>query len=327
MIFCMRRDYRRCLAAAVLLLLGAVGDSARADAPSIEITDFYFYPAAQQKAVAQSDFNWPEDGEINAVLEFETAGYARSAKVELFLVIFDAERDDEDHERVFAKTKGKYNLKAGPQRIVFDRVLDVKSVFGERHFTAKVEAALKGAATAREETEISIYGPDPPDVDILDLELYSSAGGRGDERFAPGAAFTFEATIEIGANESKVAPQVLIYAAMEEDSYLIDPELEYQPYSEHWDVTVTPQYDGEFRLRARGSLPSYFAEPYEVHHPFRVYLYVNFGSGYKTSDYARGEVYDPRPGDNRSNDDLAARTILLSRGYTWDIKRIRPALP
>lgn len=304
-----------------LLLLLLPGAGARADAPAVEITDFSFFAAADKSAQARSDYSWPDDTAISAAVELETSGYSKSSKVELFLVVFD------EKDQVFAKTKGRYDLKAGPQRIVFDSVLNTRGIFGERSFRAKVEASMKGAATAREETELTLNGPDPPDVDIVDLELYNGAAGRDNTTFYPGSQFALEATIDVGKNESQVEPQVMVYAAMEEDAYLIDPELEYQPLYDHWDITKLPACDGEFRLRARGSLPNYFAEPYEVHHPFRVYVYVNFGGGIKTSDYARAELTDPRPGDNRVSNELSDRSILLQRAYTWEFKRLHPALP
>ena len=304
------------------LLAAAALQAAPAKAVDRHITvrDFYIYPA-DSNFNKLAGFSWPEVKELNALVRLDVGGYRGEEKIDLFMVVFDEEGE------VLSKHRGKHFLPAGEHELLFERFISTGDVFGDREFTVKLEAALKGCQPEQAETSFDMTGPDPPDVDILYLDIYNVQGGRRDKIFAPGDEFMVEAEFEIERNESSVAPRLMLYGAMEEDAYLIDPELEYQPYETQWDALQGEYRAGVYRLTASGRLPYYFAEPYATRHPFRLYLVVDFGREARTVDYARGVLDDYYSGEQRGNEDVAQRLIELNRSYTWELKRLRGARP
>lgn len=308
---CLTLGLALALSLSVLLLCGA------AQKPSVKVQDFYFSPAGET-SLPRSEYAWPEDSAIDAVAVVETEGYSGELRLDLYLVIFD------EDEAVVAKQRSKHSLKAGTYTLTFPAALDAARSFGSRRLTAKVEAALKGGGSDMAQAGLSLSGPDAPEVDFIDLRLYNPARGRDSDDFAPGELFVFEALFEISGNPGGAVPSVLVYAMLEEDGYQLDPELDYQPYDNHWDIAQPASPAGQFRLRAAGRLPRFFAEPWEHRHPLRVYIYVNFSPEASSHDYTRAEVFDAYPGENRRNDDLAQRLVELDRAYKWELRRLRP---
>jgi hypothetical protein len=301
-----------------LLLTGALLAGA-AEKPAVKLTGFHFSPTGRS-GESRGGYVWPDDAAIDAVAVVETSGYEGELKLDLYVVVFD------EKDQVFAKVRSKYSLKAGTHTLSFPAILDAAKVFGSRDFTATVEAGLKGGGSDSAKVEISISGPDPPEVEIVDIHIYNPARGKDSQDFVPGDTFVVEAVYDIRDNPGDVCPEVMLYAAMEEDSFQIDPELEYQPYTEQWDILKPGQAAGEFLLRAAGRMPRYFAEPWEHRHAMRVYVCVNFASGGKMLDYARCEVFDAYPGEARRNEDLSQRLVEMDRAYKWEVRRVRPPI-
>jgi len=307
-----------------LLALGALGvapGAAFAVDRHLEISAFYVYPAESPEFNKIAGFAWPDVKELNALVRVDVGGYSGEELVNLFLVVFD------EDDKVLAKLKGKHILPAGEHELLFERFTSTEQFFGDRRFQAKVEASLKGAQPAQAETTFDISGPDPPDVDIYYIDIFNPQGAQHYQQFMPGDEFSVEAEFEIARNESSISPKIILYGAMEEDSYQIDPELDYQPYETQWDTLEGDEHGGIYRLRASGRLPYYFAEPYDYRHPFRIYLIVDFGSGARTLDYKRAELIDYNAGEQRSTDDVANRLIELNRSYTWEVQRVRGDRP
>lgn len=308
------------LALPLLPLLALTLLCSAAQKPGLELSDFYFSPAGQS-GTRQTDYAYPADGAIDGVAILQADGFSGELKLDLYLVVFDSD------EQVVAKQRLKESVKAGSYTFVFPAILDARQSFGERSLSGKLQAALKGGGTDSAECSLSLSGPDPPEVDFLDLQLYNPAYGKDSTDFGPGDIFVFEALFDIRNNPGQVAPRVMVYAMTEEDSFQVDPELEYQPYDLQWDVLQCGQAAGEFRLRAAGRMPRFYAEPWEHRHPVRVYILVNFPGAKARSDYTRAEVFDAYPGENRRSDDLQQRLVELDRAYKWELRRVKPEPP
>lgn len=295
--------------------------AAQAADRSIEISDFYVYPDDNHNFNKLGGYTWPDVTELNALVEVKLAGFRSEQKLDVFLVVYD------EDEQVLFKKKAKHYLPVGEHDIVFARFIDTAEFFGKRSFEMEVEVSMKGVKPQKAHTGFSLEGPDEPDVDILELELYPLEGGRFDTRFRPGGGFVFEAQIEIEDNESEVVPTITVYCTMEEDSFMIGPDFEYQEYYEQWDSRGGFSGNGLFRLKASGFLPYFFEETWQYEHPFRVYLTVDYGFGVETQDYARATIYDLDSGDHRYAEDVADRLIRLDRANGWIIRRIRGGKP
>jgi hypothetical protein len=164
-------------------------------------------------------------------------------------------------------------------------------------------------------------------VDILEMEIYNADPAARASYLRPGGEFAVEALIEIEDNESNIAPDIIVFAMMEEDAHLIDPELSYQPYERHWASRPLDDGEGVFSLRVFGHLPYFFYEPYTFSHDFRVYLIVDFGPGNVTTDYARSELWDYDSGDHRYSEELLDRLIEIDRSHMWQVRRLRGGKP
>lgn len=288
---------------------------------TLEVTGFYVYPDGETQQNSVAAFGWPDNKSLSVMVQVKLAGFSGKEKLDLFLVLFD------DEDRIVKKNKGRHSLPAGAHDIAFTDFLDVGARFGAQDYRLELEAALKGAAPVRESLSFSLTGPDAPQADIVELNMFNPKWGPGGKLYAPGEQFQFEATVEIEHNDSSVTPRVVVYGAMEEDSFDIDPEYESQLYTNQWDAVALPARDGEFRIVARGRLPYFFANPWDNRHAFRVYAIVDFGPGARTLDYERAELSDPDPGERRRTDDITARLIELDRGYLWEVRRLRGATP
>lgn len=311
---------------AVIIAVGlALGVSAaRAQAFSLEITDLDVYPDNSPNFNKLGGFSWPDVKELNALVRVNLDGFNGEQRVDLFLALQDG--DDPD-EPVISKRKLKFYLPAGQHDCVFPRFISTGDYFGERSFKLTVEASMKGVKPVYDEMSFSLTGPDAPKVDIISVDIINPAPGGSAAYFSPGDEFDVDALIEIEDNESSIPPTIILFAMMEEDVNLIDPELSYQPYDKHWASRPLDDTEGVFEIRAGGHLPYFFNNAYDFSHKFRVYAIVDFGPGEVTSDYARSELWDYNAGEERYSEDVADRLIELDRAHLWSVSRRRGGRP
>ena len=305
-----------------LLLLGlAAGPlQARAADRTISIRQVSVYPEDSPGFNKLGGFTWPDVKSLSVLVKLETGGFTGEQKFELFLVLFDEDND------VVQKTREKYFLPAGKHDIVFPNFISTAQVFGPRSFSLKAEAALEGAQPAKAGVPLVIEGPEPPRIELLELEIYSPTLGNSTSNFGPGDEFAFSALIEVGKNESSIKPRLRIYSQVEEEeSYEIDPDESFQQYSQHWDEIALPSTDGVFEVTAVGRLPYFFSRPWDFTHSFRVWAMVGFGDRHWKSDYARARLTDQGYGEARQSDKVEDRLIELSRGYQWQVRHLRRA--
>jgi len=297
------------------LLALIIPGAGRAADRNAELLGFYVQPATLDYNKLQG-FAWPDVKEMDAVVRVRLAGIKREEKVTVFLVLFD--EDDE----VFKKEKQKVWLPEGEHDIVFPDLISTGSVLGDRDFRAEIEVSMPGSLVLRDELDFSITGPDPPDVSILEMELYNPEENRGYSQFSPGDEFVLNALIEIQDNETEIEPSIVLYAAMEADVFELNPELDYQPYDEPWESRQFQVDEGTYRLTAGGHLPYFFTDPYRGDHEFRIWLIVDFGPGAETEDYLLEELQDYSAGEHRASDDMHDKLIEIAPGYTWELRRV-----
>jgi len=311
---------------AVIIAVGlALGTGlAQAQTFSLAITDLDVYPDNSPNFNKLGGFSWPDVKELNALVRVELDGFRGEQRVDIFLAVQDS--DDPD-EPVISKHKLKFYLPAGEHDCVFPQFISTGDYFGERNFMLTVEASMKGVKPVYDELGFSLTGPDAPNVDIISVDISNPAPAGDAGYFSPGDEFEVNALIEVEDNDSYIEPTIILFAMMEEDAHLIDPELNYQPYDAHWSSRPLGDTEGVFEIRARGHLPYFFYDAYNFSHDFRVYVIVDFGPGEVTSDYARSELWDYDAGEERYSDDLVDRLIELNRSHLWSMRRLRGGRP
>ncbi|MBN2083366.1 hypothetical protein JW859_14310 [bacterium] len=312
----------RWLTLVAVLLFCLPGLPAQAQDRHLAITEFYFYPAEAPRFNKLKGYAWPEVKQLNALVRAELSGFDGEERVNVFLVI----RDAEDEDDVIKKEKLKFFLPAGEHDMVFADVLHTDEFFDEHAFIATVEVDMGGVKPVYDEITFDITGPEAPDVEILDMTIVPTAADPG-AGYSPGDGFEVNALIEIQDNKSALEPTIILFAAMDEDLYLVDPDLNYQPYETHWDMYPLGYTEGVFAVRAKGRLPYYFADAYAFNHDWRVYVIVDFGPGEETMDYVADSLWDHNNGEQRISDDLQYRLIELDRAYEWDVRRMRGGRP
>jgi len=315
---------RRWLAVIMAAGLALAATVAGAQDRSLAVNDFYVYPDDGVAFNKLGGYRWPDVKELNALVRVELGGFDGEERLDMFLAIQDA--DDPDGP-VIGKSKLKFYLPAGEHDCVFPEIINTGDYFGDRSYKLTVEASLKGVQPVYDEFYFDVTGPDPPEVDILDINIYNPATGADTGYFSPGDEFAVEAVIEIEDNDSDIQPTIVLFAMMEEDAHLIDPELSYQPDTRHWASRPLGDTEGVFEIRANGHLPYFFYDAYAFSHDFRVYAIVDFGPGAVTSDYARSELWDYGAGEQRYSDDIIDRLIELDRGHLWSVRRMRGGKP
>ncbi len=329
-----RRALATLLAASACLLLLLPGGSARAaeTSRSLKILDFYLYPDDRTER-SMTDFSYPDEKEINAVIQVKAGGFKGEENITVLLVIFD------DDDNALEKHKVRFKLPVGTHDLVLNDIMATGETMAQKQLHCKVEVTLKGALPQKDEQSFSVSGPEPPRVEIRDMLLYNPSLGKDSSTFDPGDSFMLELEIEIADNPARMAPTLVLYAVSEEDAYDSDPHETYQPFDDNWDrLKLSTAKDGGveglYRLRAEGHMPRFFSQPYDSHHDIRIYAFIDWGlpepghfSDQAVEDYASGEVFDFYPGESRSSQELRDRLVELNRAYTWDLSRIRGDLP
>ena len=306
------------------LVLGTNAATAADTTYELEILDFYVYPTDDDELKNLNKlggYTWPEVTQLNALIKVRVGGFAGEEKVDLYMVVLD------EDEEVVSKHKGKHYLPPGEHSLVFPHFISTTDVFNRRDFELEVEADMKGVKPVYDDLNITLEGPEAPEVDILELDIYDTEDDFGQTYFQPGDQFVFEALFEVEDNDSDVAPEVIIFAMVDEDAFLIDPEMNYQPFDAHWDSRRMDSTEGLFRVRAEGILPLYFSDYHDLTHDWRVYLIVDFGEGATEMDYEASTIFDHDSGEDRYSEELADRLIEIDRGYLWEVKRLRGDRP
>jgi hypothetical protein len=227
----------------------------------------------------------------------------------------------EDAEgKTIGKLKEKFELSGGEQEVVIANVLDTVSVFGTHECKVKLELEAKGLEQIKLAVNFLVSGPPLPTIEIGELSLFNPQANSADF-YAAGDEFIIEGEFSVSGNESGRAPRLILYALMEDDSFLLDPFYESQSYNNHWDSRTIEQAEGTTSFRARGRLPYYFAEPLEYRHPFRVYAIVSFGAAAQEFKFISAELNDGDYGEARRSEDVAERLIEMDRSVNWEVRR------
>lgn len=304
----------------VALLLTVVNPTAIAQ--TSQLKDFYF--RASNSAVNTRDlFQWPMTTDIDAVLKIDAPAAAMS---NVFIVIFEA-------GEVVAKYKGKHALVAGSNELRLPKLFATDRILGQRLLTAQLELAVKGFPVEKREVAFEVKGPPQPQAEIIGLRLYhpnpsgDPESNKNVHQFELGKAFQVEVLFSVLDNPARLKPRLILLASVLEDDTYTGYDLPRQMYDDHYDMREIELETGEGlrRVIARGSLPHFYASPWQNRHPFRIYAALDFSGGPRVTQYVEAEVFDYTPSEARRDDDPARRLIQLARAQSWNVGE--PAKP
>jgi hypothetical protein len=243
-----------------------------------------------------------------------------AASAGVFIVVFES-------GEVVAKHKGKHVLAAGASELRIPKLFATERVFGQRMLTAQLEFSVKGYPVERREVTFEVKGPPQPKAEIHSMRLYhpNPTGGpessKNVQQFEVGKAFQVEVIFSVLENPARLTPRLLLLGSMSEDDGLTGYELPRQLYNDHYDLCEIELESGVGmrRVIARGSLPHFFASPWQNRHKFRIYTAIDFGGGTRVLQHIEAEVFDYTPGEARRDDDPAQRLIHFARAASWNV--------
>jgi hypothetical protein len=277
-----------------------------------------FYFRSTSNAVNTRDlFQWPTSTDIDAVMKVDVPATS-TAQVLIALYV---------GTEVVGKFKSKYSLTPGVQELRIPKVFATDKILGQRLITAKLELAIKGYAVERREVTFEVQGPPQPKAEITNVRIYEVQQNstphtpRSSLQFGPGKPFMVEVEFNVSDNPAHIKPQLLVLMSMVEDDAYTGYDLERQTYDNHYDLKAIDLNEGEGKRRVvlQCNAPRMFANPWQNHHPFRVYAGIDFGNGQRVVKSADGEVFDYTPGEIRRSDDPARRLFTIARASSWTV--------
>lgn len=246
----------------------------------------------------------------------------RQENLDLYLVLFD--KDDDERKHPLLKQKRSERFGNGEFVLEFTDFMNADDWFGDYDFVAVLEASLKGAKTVRMERRFRIEGPHMPGVGFEEIRVFSYERGPDYEDLGPGEEFVIDVTISVEENDSELDPRLRLFAIMEDDLWYIDPEeLRIVP-APNWSEAWLRGGAGEWRVLARGRMPSYFEHPFDYEHDYRIYAFVSFGDNPgREMDFVRLTLTDPDNGELRESSDITQRLIQMGNAGQWSIRQTK----
>lgn len=313
------------------LLLALPGSAGAKDAPALSGLHLRVLaegnPALQAALGGEPRFVWPDEQQLSAELDFTLEGYSGTRSVELFAVLFEERpgQRDSKYAQPLVKLKGKHELPIGAQRLAFPELWHTQEVPGLRRYRLEIEAALKGAKAVKLTQHFVVEGPPLPEVEIISLESWNPADSRESAIWQPGEMVQLNMLFELRGNRARRGPNLVVYAVMDEDRYLM--ELEDQPETwretRNWDARALPPEDGVYQCVLRARLPVVFGEPWNNQHPFTIHAVLDYGAGRPAAEKTQGTLVDYHSGEERREPELDFRLIDLDPAQRWDIRRVR----
>jgi hypothetical protein len=289
---------------------------------------------AKAAAMAAPDvplFIWPHQTDLGAVLDLTLGGFEGQRKVEVYAVLFaeplSGPAPEKRAERALAKLKGEHLLAAGEQRIAFPGLWHTDEFPGRHRFRLEVEADVKGAPKLQQTLRFATDGPPPPAIDIISIDAFAANAGQSSDQFHPGDPVDINVLFSITGNAARHGPRLTLRAVMDADEYADADDPAFYPEPPNADSYDLPAQDGEYQLVAHAGLPVYFAEAWDVRHPFTVQVELNPGTEHPATGAGHWAVTDYYPGETRRSPDLGPRLIQLDRALKWDVRLRRPAVP
>jgi hypothetical protein len=283
--------------------------------------------AASQFALGgEPRFDWPASQQLSAELSFRLAGFSDLRQVEVFAVLFnDRPGQRSKFEAPLVKLRGRHELGAGEQRIAFPELWHCAELPGLRRFRLEVEVALKGAKPLKSSQQFVVEGPALPELEIISFDSWNPGDSRAAAFWQPGELVQLNLLLELRGSQARRGPNLVIYAIMDEDRYLMGVEDEPGSWREarNWDVRRLPSEDGVYQCILQARLPQVFGEPWSSNHPFTIHAVLDSGAGTPVAAKTQGSLVDYRPGEARREPELDFRLIELDPATRWDLRRIR----
>jgi hypothetical protein len=313
---------RIAISAAIACLLFSA--AAQAEDRALELKELEVYSIKDGTDSQDRSFDSMLADELGLYALIRIAGLEdrRQENLDLYLVLFDEDDDERNHPLLKQKRTERFGN--GEFVLEFPDFMNADDWFGDYDFVAVLEASMKGAKTVRMEREFRIEGPRMPGVSFENLAVFSYERGPDYDELTPGEEFVIDVTVRVEENDSGLDPRLRLFAVMEDDLWYIDPEEADLVPSPNWSEAWLRGGAGEWRVLARGRMPSYFEHPFDYRHDYRVYAFVSFGDNPgREMDFIRLTLYDPDNGELRESADITQRLILLGNAGQWSISQTK----
>ncbi|GEM_PF-2557784 len=302
------------LIVATVLLLASVS-AALAQEPAIRILETFTFDPTEGKQHPRTEFNWPQQVRLSALVRFVTEGYERRKTVELFLVLSDRNGD------IVHKHSRELTLNAGEHEYLLPYVANIGELYGADRFTFDVEAKLVGANREADQVEAVINGPAMPEVVIQDLRLVDPATHDVLTALAPGQQFLAQGLVKVRGNTTPRLPMLVVWGLMSKDELVVE-RWDDMPYSDcYWDQAQLDEPNGWWEFSLVGRMPERFIQSIVESQPFELVFTVAFVADAAVAEQLNGTVLASGSGDLVSKS-LDERLITLERNWHWEVAQV-----
>lgn len=297
------------------LLLWVSASAALAQEPAIRILETYTFDPTEGKQHPRTEFNWPRQVRLSALVRFATEGYERRKTVELFLVLTDRNGD------VMHKHTRELTLHAGEHEYVLPYVANIGELYRTERFSLEVEAKLAGANRDTDQVEAVVNGPKMPEVMIQDLRLLDPTTYEVLTAMAPGQQFLVQGTVTVRGNTTPRLPTLVVWGLMTKDELVADHWND-MPYADcYWDQAQLDDPNGRWQFSLAGQMPDRFIQNVVESQPFELTFTVAFIADAAVAEQLSGTVLASGSGELVSKS-LDERLITLERNWHWEVAQI-----
>jgi len=305
----------RRIALVLICALCLLAVPAQAADSSISLTSFYAYDVGTGKQSGRTNFTWPEQAAIGALVRFETSGYEKRKTAEVFYSLTDRRGE------TLEKHTAELSVHAGEHEYVLPLRIELERLFGADRYKLHVEAKLAGANRVSDEVELVLTGPPLPTVNVADLRLVDPDSGEVLDKLAPRQQFRILGTIAVQGNTTKRLPLLTVWGLMNKDELLVEHWTAPPFCDTYWDRYQLELPNGKWRFAIDGRMPEHFVQNAVESQPFEFTFTTAFTSGAYLVETLAGTVLASGTGTQVSSD-LDDRLIELERNWHWEVERM-----
>ena len=298
-----------------VLLLCVSTSAALAQEPAIRILETYTFDPTEGKQQPRTEFNWPRQVRLSALVRFSTEGYERRKTVELFLVLTDRNGD------VVHKHSRELTLHTGEHEYVMPYIANIGELYRTERFSLEVEAKLVGANRVTDQVEAVVNGPAMPEVIIQDLRLVDPASHEVLTAMAPGQQFMAQGMVTVRGNTTPRLPTLAVWGLMSKDELIVE-RWDDMPYSDcYWDQVQLAEPNGRWQFSLAGQMPDRFIQNIVESQPYELTFTVAFIADAAVAAKLSGTVLASGSGELVSKS-LDERLITLERNWHWEVAQV-----
>ncbi|MBN2082814.1 hypothetical protein JW859_11505 [bacterium] len=300
------------------ILIGALcllAVPARAADSTISLISFYAYDVEAGKQAGRTNFTWPDQAIIGALVRFETTGYDKRKTAEVFYSLTDRRGE------TLEKHTAELSVHAGEHEYVLPLRIELGRLFGADRYKLHVEAKLAGANRVSDEVELVLTGPPLPEVTVADLRLVDPDSGDVLDKLLPRQSFRILGTVAVRGNTTKRLPVLTVWGLMSKDELTVADWTEPPFCDTYWDRYQLDRPNGKWRFAIDGRMPEDFVQNAVESQPFEFTFTTAFTPGAYLVETLSGTVLASGTGTQVSSD-LDDRLIELERNWYWEVERM-----